>query len=72
LYANNTMLGVANTSQVPTQYRHLLIAANQTVKITLTGIYGKGYPHLMVKLSNVQTTVDGDNFVAFDFKEELS
>lgn len=28
LYANNTVMGVANTSQVPTQYRHFLIAHN--------------------------------------------
>jgi hypothetical protein len=31
LYANNTQMGVANSSKIPTQYRHLLIAANETV-----------------------------------------
>lgn len=45
-------MGVANSSQVPTQYRHFLIAANQTIKVTLSGIYGRGYPILMAKLAN--------------------
>jgi hypothetical protein len=72
LYANKTYMGIANSSQLPVQYRHLLIAANQTVKISLTGLYGKGYPRLMVKLANVQTTVTADNFVQYDFIEQLS
>ena len=50
----------------------MLIAANQTVKVTLTGVYGKGYPKLMIKLANVQTTVDADNFVSYDFIDQLS
>lgn len=52
MYANNTVLGIANSTENPTQYRHYLTAANQTVVITLTGIFGKGYPALMVKLSS--------------------
>ena len=69
LYANNTQMGVANSSKIPTQYRHLLIAANETVQISLTGIYGKGFPKLMVKISNMQTIVNSNNFVTYDFIE---
>ena len=64
-------MGVSNSSQMPTQYRHMLIANNQTVVVTLTGIYGKGFPHLLVKLSNVQTSVYGLNVVDYDLSASL-
>lgn len=71
LYVNQTVMGVSNSSQMPTQYRHLLIANNQTVVVTLTGIYGKGFPQLLVKLSNVQTSVYGLNVVDYDLSAGL-
>lgn len=49
-----------------------MTAANQTAVITLTGMFGKGYPALMVKLSSSEIQVDGNNFAFFDYRVELS
>lgn len=71
LYANSTVMGVANSSQVANQYRHYLIAPDQTVIVTLTGIYGKGYPKLMVKISGVQTQISAKNVLSYDFEQSI-
>lgn len=39
--------------------------------MTLTGIYGKGFPQLLIKLSNVQTSVYGLNVVDYDLSASL-
>ena len=60
-------MGVANTTEIARQYRHLLIAYNLTVVIKLKGFYGKGYPKVMVKVSSQPIKVDDSNYATYDW-----
>lgn len=71
LYANSTVMGVANILQIDNQYRHYLISPNQTIELTLTGIFGKGYPSLMVKVAGKPTTISSQNSLSYDFRKDL-
>lgn len=62
--------GVAYESQ-NTYYRHFLADKSHTIRVRLDRLSGKGYPKLMVKLSNERILPNSNEPTSFDAKVEL-
>lgn len=72
LYGNQTVMGVADTTKLDNQYRHFLTSPNETIVVTLTGIYGRGNPILMVKAANSQSVVTAGNEFSYDWRDQVT
>lgn len=63
--------GVAYESQSST-YRHFITDMNQTIRVTLKRLSGKGFPKLMVKLANKRPTVWSGSPYSYDERSDTT
>ena len=64
-------MGLA-TNEVSMYYRHFLTCANYTLQINITGLYNKGFPKLLVGLSDRPIYPNSANALTYNWHASVA